>query len=161
MKAHKLNTLNLEIGIVSVVLSMLAGPANSASPPFVCGNAGTLCADQSDPPLCSTCQCPPGSKGGSANNSGCSTCPGGGGGWGGSLEAIGMARYWVSEPYMNLRLEDEPLGYEASRGHRVAFHLSYRQRCPAPESSSTFGVGNNWSCSFRSYIIDTGGSPDL
>jgi YD repeat-containing protein len=161
MKAHKLNTLNLEIGIVIVVLSMLAGPAISAPPPINgCGSAGFLCADQGDPPPCPTCPCPPGS-GGAASSSGCATCPGGGAGGSFTKAAVGMASYWVSEPYMSLRLEDEPLGYEASRGPRVAFHLSYRQRGPAPESLSTFGVGNNWSCSFRSYLIDTGGSPDL
>jgi RHS repeat-associated protein len=72
-----------------------------------------------------------------------------------------MATYWVSEPYINLRLEDEPLGYSASRGPRVTFHLSYRQRGAAPESSTVFGVGPNWSCSFRAYIVDAGGTPDI
>ena len=60
--------------------------------------------------------------------------------------------WWVSEPYINLRLEDEPLGYQPALGPRVAFHLSYRQRGPAPEDPAVFGVGTNWSCSFRSYL---------
>ena len=146
--------------VLAVLVNLQPALLNGASPPApACGSAGLLCPDQGDPPPCPTCPCPPGS-GGTADSSGCSTCAGGGGGRA-FLEGIGMATYWVSEPYMSIRLEDEPLGYSASRGPRIAFHLSYRQRGPAPESLYTFGLGPNWSCSFRSYVIDTGGSPDL
>jgi RHS repeat-associated protein len=71
-----------------------------------------------------------------------------------------MPTYWVSEPYVNLRMEDEPLGYSGARGPRVSFHLSYRQRGAVVEDASVFGLGNNWSCSFRAYLADLGGTPD-
>jgi YD repeat-containing protein len=68
-----------------------------------------------------------------------------------------MPTYWVSEPYINLRLEDEPLGYNPARGNRISFHLSYRQRGAIHEDPAIFSVGPNWSCSFRAFLIDMGG----
>jgi RHS repeat-associated protein len=50
-------------------------------------------------------------------------------------------------------LEDEPLGYDPSHGAPVTFHLSYRQRGSVPEDPAVFGVGTNWSCSFRAYLV--------
>ena len=63
-----------------------------------------------------------------------------------------MPVWWVSEPYINLRLEDEPLGYQPSRGARVAFHLSYQQRGALPYDPASFSVGPNWSCSFQAFV---------
>jgi hypothetical protein len=51
-------------------------------------------------------------------------------------------------------MEDEPLGYQPARGSRVAFHLSYRQRGAVIEDATVFGVGTNWSCSFRAYVVN-------
>jgi hypothetical protein len=54
------------------------------------------------------------------------------------------------------------LGYIPARGgKRLAFHLSYRQRGASVEDSSIFNVGANWSCSFRAYVIDIPGTPDV
>jgi YD repeat-containing protein len=60
-----------------------------------------------------------------------------------------------------LRLEDEPLGYQPPRGPRVGFQLSYRQRGVLTEDPTVFGVGNNWSCSFRAFVGNSSGAPGL
>src|SRR5262245_19107776 len=77
--------------------------------------------------------------------------------WGGGCSgcsAVGMPQYWVSEPYLNLRMEDIPLGYRPAIGPPVSFHLSYRQRGVVPEENSYFSIGTKWTCSFRSYVLD-------
>jgi len=72
-----------------------------------------------------------------------------------------MPVWWVSEPLLNLRIEDEPLGYQPSRGNRVAFRISYRQRgypsiastyATTPLPPEIFGLGPNWSCSWRFFV---------
>jgi hypothetical protein len=68
-----------------------------------------------------------------------------------------MPQWWIQEPTVNLRLEDEPLGYNPALGPRVAFDLSYRQRGAVTEDPAIFGVGPNWSCSFRSYLMQSAG----
>src|SRR6266545_760407 len=71
-------------------------------------------------------------------------CGVGGGGHGGSggggppgclacrpdpvAKGVAMPVWRVSEPFLNLWIDDEPLGYEPSRGSRVSFKLSYKQR---------------------------------
>jgi RHS repeat-associated protein len=72
-----------------------------------------------------------------------------------------MAVWWVSEPWVDLRLEDEPVGYQPARGRRVGFQLSYRQIGPVPEYTNIFGLGTNWSCSFRQYIYQEPSRPDI
>jgi RHS repeat-associated protein len=64
--------------------------------------------------------------------------------------------YWWVSPQINLRLEDEPLGYQPALGPRISFQLSYRQRLTVPEDPTIFGVGTNWSTSFRSYLYAPG-----
>ncbi len=63
----------------------------------------------------------------------------------------GLARWWVSEPYLTLWLEDEPLGYQPSRGPRVALHLSYKERNDQPHSSF-FNFGKKWECQWMSRL---------
>jgi len=63
-----------------------------------------------------------------------------------------MAMWWVSEPWLNLRLEDEPLGYNPARGPRVNFHISYRQNQSVAEYPTIFSTGPAWTCSFRAYV---------
>ena len=77
---------------------------------------------------CDTCPCPAGengSDGGGPNKDGCNTCEV-------PLAGIGMPVWRVSEPYMNLWVDDEPLGYQPSRGPRVSFKLSDTQRAATP-----------------------------
>jgi YD repeat-containing protein len=40
------------------------------------------------------------------------------------------------------------------QGSRIRFQASYRQRGAMPESGAIFGLGPQWSCSFRAYLID-------
>lgn len=55
---------------------------------------------------------------------------------------------------MNLRIEDEPLGYQPSRGQRISFQMSYRQRGTQDSglSEEIFGIGKNWSCSWGIFL---------
>src|SRR5207249_1563504 len=84
---------------------------------------------------CSDTCCPPDYGGGSGGGG-----PAGGGGFGGCkggcgggvappvkvlAEFGGMPYWWVSEPYMNLWIQDEPLGYEPARGTRISFRLNF------------------------------------
>ena len=46
----------------------------------------------------------------------------------------GMPVWWVSEPYINLWIADEPLSYLTSRGERLAFRLTYKQRDTRPNN---------------------------
>lgn len=63
----------------------------------------------------------------------------------------GMVRWWVSEPYISLWLEDEPLGYQPSRGPRVSFRLSFKQRNTRPADQFGFSFGG-WECSWMSSV---------
>ncbi len=111
----------------------IAALAQILAPPF-CGYYVAPCPDQSDPPGC--------------GDNGCTSCN-------------GVPIFWVSSPYTSLRLEDVPLEWNPGTGGRIAFQLSYRQRGAIPEDATIFGLGPNWSCSFRAFVLDLGGSPDL
>jgi RHS repeat-associated protein len=113
---------------------------------------GEYFVDYHDKPCCPPDSCPPGSDG--PNGSG-----GGGGGCGSCR--IGMATWRVSEPYMSLWLEDEPLGYQPALGPRLSFQLRYKQRS---DGIPVVGVGPSVACSwisvvdakmFFSYHVDT------
>ena len=43
-------------------------------------------------------------------------------------DAKGMPAWWVSEPYINVWLADEPVGYTTSRGEDFPFRLTIKQR---------------------------------
>jgi YD repeat-containing protein len=68
----------------------------------------------------------------------------------------GAPQYWVSTPFINLRIEDLPNAgaYQPALGPRLDFRISYRLRGAATEDPNIFGVGTNWSCSFRAYLVD-------
>jgi RHS repeat-associated protein len=68
-----------------------------------------------------------------------------------------MPVWWVSEPFMNLWVDDEPLGYQPSVGPRVSFYLRYKQReNTAGYNTDMCNVGTNWSISWVSYVQDQG-----
>ncbi len=71
-----------------------------------------------------------------------------------------MPVWQVSEPYINLWLQDEPLGYQPVLGPRVSFHLSYKQReVVSGFNTNIFSVGKKWNFSWFSYVTqDTNGS---
>ena len=70
----------------------------------------------------------------------------------------------ISEPYINLWIEDVPLGYQPARGPGVSFGLAYRQRGPRPFDedpdlkSRIFSVGSPWTCSWLAYVAYTDAS---
>ena len=45
----------------------------------------------------------------------------------------GLPRWWVSQPYNNVWLADEPLNYAMSSGQRMAFRWTYSQRSKLPD----------------------------
>ena len=71
-------------------------------------------------------------------------------------ERFGMPYWRVSEPYINLWVEDQPLGYQPARGRRVAFRLSYKQRDQVVRETNWFNVGLLWNCSWLSYAEPDG-----
>jgi RHS repeat-associated protein len=54
-----------------------------------------------------------------------------------------MPRWWVSEPYENLWMEDTPLSYKTSSGQEVDFTFYYRQQfmLPAPDEVPSYYMG--------------------
>ena len=52
--------------------------------------------------------------------------------------AKGMPVWWVSEPYINLWIADQPLSYLTSRGEPFTFQITYKQR------DSQSGWENSW-----------------
>jgi len=69
------------------------------------------------------------------------------------LCCCGMPVWGVSEPYINLWLHDEPLGYQPALGPRVSFKLAFKQRDPSTGfNTNIFGVGKKWNLSWLSYI---------
>jgi len=72
----------------------------------------------------------------------------------GCMDCTGMPVWRVSEPYINLWLHDEPLGYQPSRGRRVSFLLSAKQRDEDAGSILDYysSVGYGWNCNWLSYI---------
>jgi RHS repeat-associated protein len=92
---------------------------------------------------------------GSGGGGGLGGNSGGGGDWAGPVSTFaGMPVWEVSEPYINLWLYDEPLGYQPGLGSRISFKLAYKQREERPISQDFFSLGQNWNCSWLSYIED-------
>ena len=69
-----------------------------------------------------------------------------------------MPYFWISEPQLQLRLQDFPLGtYSPGLGPSPVYSLSYRNKGSTPEDTNYFSFGTNWSCSLREYVFDLGG----
>lgn len=64
----------------------------------------------------------------------------------------GMPVWWVSEPYVNLWMADEPISYNTSRGQPVTFQITYKQRDSRPPSSDYLISTAGWNNSWASYI---------
>ena len=126
--------------------------------------------DQPGPP-CTTCPCPPGSSGsGDSGNGGrggrgggskseengsdagksyglCPTC-------GNSFPSSpgGMPTWIVSEPNIDLWVQDEPLAYQPATGPRVSAAINYNEHSTMSVDSSVFGMGPSWGFSWLSYV---------
>ena len=66
----------------------------------------------------------------------------------------GMPAWWVSEPYINLWLGDEPLAYRTSSGDEIAFGLNYKQRDTRPNIGGAQGRAPQaqWNMNWFSFI---------
>src|SRR6266478_1629015 len=100
---NRIQTTQLRAGLLLLVFL-------SALPRQVPVHAAIV-GDNGDPPKCS-CNCPPAQP-----KPPCSPWSVAG--------SCGMPTWWISQPYVNMRLEDEPLGYQPAVGPRVSFSLSY------------------------------------
>ena len=70
-----------------------------------------------------------------------------------------MPVWYVSEPFINLRVKDIPLYYPMSNGRMLPFILRYRQR-NGDENTNVFSVGKSWECSWLAFMEDwADGSP--
>jgi RHS repeat-associated protein len=113
------------------------------------GNGGSGNGGWSIDPNCKNCTGRGGGGGGAGNGgtggSGSSCCP---------ADSSGMTVWEVSEPYINVFLYDEPLGYQPGIGSRVSFKLAYKQRDDAfrTVSDELFNSGLDWNCSWLNYI---------
>ena len=66
----------------------------------------------------------------------CPNCP----------DAKGMPAWWVSEPYINVWLADEPVSYNTSRGEDFSFRITVKQRDSLGETFTypRPGLLHNW-----------------
>jgi len=112
--------------------------------------------DANDQPTKCPLESPPGSDGpggGPPGLGGPGLRPGGGSNPQSSCSSCsGMPVWRVSEPYINLWLEDEPIGYQPPLGPRVSFQLSYKQRLETSLPSNFSSVGQSWVCPWLSGI---------
>jgi hypothetical protein len=99
--------------VLSLLLALQLTSFVPARANEACVYVGFVCPDQLDPPPCD-----PSGSGDGSTSSACASCNRS------SPAGVGMPSYWVSEPYINLRIEDSPLLYRPARGSEVTFHLS-------------------------------------
>ena len=64
----------------------------------------------------------------------------------------GMPVWWVSEPYVNLWMADQPLSYVTSRGEPLTFQITYKQRDTRPSPQDNLVADTGWNNSWSSYI---------
>jgi hypothetical protein len=141
---------------------ILVGAKGGAACPGDCsaGSAGGSTGG-GDSPSCSCSAGPSGNGGKGGNAAGGNGSPAGPPILGASSSS-GMPIWRVSEPSINLWLDDEPLGYQPGLGPRISFRLSYKQPestnditpSHAPFSTNVFSLGPFWNCSWLSYIAD-------
>src|SRR5215472_13552924 len=128
-----------------------------------CPGNRTCPGDPADPPPCESCPCPVGPPGSGGGPAGSASQTGAGGAAANPCcntnTCCGSAVWWVSEPAVALRIEDEPSAYSPGRGPRVTFHLSYRQTQSVAEDTNIFCVDTNWTCSFRAFVYGAPGLP--
>ncbi len=65
----------------------------------------------------------------------------------------GMPVWSVSEPFVSLWLDDEPLGYQPAVGPRISLSLAYKQReLSAGLNQNMFSFGKNWNFPWFSFV---------
>jgi RHS repeat-associated protein len=68
----------------------------------------------------------------------------------GTASATGVPKWYVSEPYINLWIYDQPLTYTTSYGAPVGFGIAHKQR-NSRSNNKIFNLGPNWESSWLSY----------
>ena len=71
--------------------------------------------------------------------------------------AHGMVRWRVSEPNLNLWLEDTPLVCFTKQGVQIPLTLFYKQRSEGGLQSDVFSFGNGWHCEWQSWVDTNNG----
>mgnify|MGYP001564069749 CR=1 FL=1 len=65
----------------------------------------------------------------------------------------GMPVWRVSEPFINVWIEDEPFGYQPTKGKRLSGKMSYRQRDEwGVNQVYNFGFGLSWNSQLRPWV---------
>lgn len=78
------------------------------------------------------------------------------------LPNTGMPNWIVTEPILNVHIQDTPLFYPPTRGKVIAFDLSYKNTMDQDEAneaenidSNQYYLGRRWSTHWRSYLKQT------
>ena len=101
------------------------------------------------------------SPGEAPNNSSCPYCVAGTRGVANSGDGgtySGMPQWSVSEPYINLWLRDEPMGYQPGAGDRISFQIDYKQRETRTISTNFYSLGPQWDFPWLTYVENTPGT---
>ncbi|HTB84466.1 MAG TPA: RHS repeat-associated core domain-containing protein [Candidatus Sulfotelmatobacter sp.] len=67
-------------------------------------------------------------------------------------DCTGMPVAWVSEPYVNVWMADEPISYHTSSGQPITFRMSYKQRDSRPSPDDYLVSNAGWNNSWASYV---------
>ena len=112
----------------------------------------------------------PGGGGGAGGGAGSACCDGGDGQGGSgdstssnpgntahlnSVPGRGMPFWAVSEPYINVWVYDEPLGYQPGLGYRLSMKLAYKQRETRTFATNVFSFGSMWDSPWIAYVENT------
>ena len=132
----------LDVCISPLDLEPCVPPPDTCCPPGGPAGGGPLGRPGGNPR-------PPGRPPGLSGCSGCPTSESGGN--------IGMPEWKVTEPNINLYLNDTPMWYQPSRGRDVRFELAYKNSLGSngvvdASQYLIFGVGTNWNTPWRSYL---------
>ncbi len=140
--------INVEASGCFMIPEVLAnqdfGRLSEAEASLIRGRASSCPPDDYEDVPCETCPCPEGIGPNSNEREGCIPCGNGNGAVKGAMAAPGMPTWRISEPHLNLWLEDVPLHYDPAKGPPVVFKLRYKQRGEMYELWSD--VGLNWNC---------------
>jgi YD repeat-containing protein len=63
----------------------------------------------------------------------------------------GRPVFWVSEPFINLWVSDQPVAYSTSLGEEIAFRVTYKQRNRLTCLTPNFPT-NNWNVNWQSFV---------
>src|SRR5438445_581109 len=70
---------------------------------------------------------------------------------GGSTGPTALPTWFVSQPYINLWINTQPISYNTSWKKVIGFGVTYKQR-NTRSSTNMFGLGPSWECSWLCYV---------